>query len=562
MVNFFLKLILKKETKRVVDFFLVSVILGFLLGVKFSLRKILPNGYFQYRMWQIALWILERNLNKWIFGSGVCSLLIFYLWKLFPKTVNEFLCEDRIVRFFFNMNWERVLVLVRKIGVFLLVFLGILNLSVFIKGKIITSNKPNVILIGIDTLRADHLSCYGYKRKTTPFIDEFAKESVVFENAFSTTSWTLPSFMSILTGLYLSSHKVVTPENKLHSSFITLAEIFKNQGYKTAGFVSAPFLKKNFGFVQGFDVYNEATSSPTHIESHKDITSPQITKLVLNWLHKNKNKRFFLFIHYWDPHYDYIPPPPYDKIFDPYYTGTIDGTDIENSKKIHPGMDERDLQHIIALYDGEIRWTDFHIGKLFSELKRLNLYKNTLIIIVADHGEEFLEHNGKGHRRTLYNEVIHVPLILKLPYSSKNKYVKSPVSTIDILPTILEVLNITPPVEIEGKSLLLYIHADKENFDREIYSELYEERKEKIALIYYPYKLIYNISFKKFEMYNIQKDAFEKKNLINVFPQIANRLRGKLFDWYKSRIFNTSKTSKTKLDEETLQQLKSLGYLH
>jgi arylsulfatase A-like enzyme len=334
----------------------------------------------------------------------------------------------------------------------------------FLSDAIGQEQPPNVILISIDSLRADHLGCYGYPKPTSPNIDALANESVMFTNAISTTTWTLPAHISMLTSLYPEVHQVINDGNKLSDKAVVplnkggqgvvCAETMKEAGYLTAGFVSGPYLSSKFGYNQGFDLYDDYTINySSNEESHRGITSPKIHQQVTKWLEQNYCSPLFLFIHYWDVHYDYTPPPPFDTMFDPDYTGTITGQDYEGNELINPQMPERDLEHIIALYDGEIAFTDSYIGKLMTYLKELDIYENTMVILTSDHGDEFFEHVCKGHRNNLFDETLKVPLIIKFPSGKENPFaslspsrtrINQQVSIIDIVPTFLDYLSITP----------------------------------------------------------------------------------------------------------------------
>ncbi|MCX5642998.1 MAG: sulfatase, partial [Candidatus Omnitrophica bacterium] len=267
-------------------------------------------------------------------------------------------------------------------------------------GEEASSEKPNIVLIVVDTLRADHVSSDGYFRDTTPRIDNFAKTAYRFTNLVSASSWTVPSHMSMFTGLYPGVHKIDEAETirRLDGNITTLAELLKKNGYRTAGFITNPLLIIGFGFARGFDFYDNFTlglAGEFNLFADQteeagvclsSRTSPIINKATLNWLKTNHDKKFFLFVHYYDPHYYYLPQPPYDTLFDPGYKGKVDGRDITGLK---PGIPKRDLEHIVALYDGEIRYTDEYIGALLRELDSLGLKEKTLFIITSDHGDEF-----------------------------------------------------------------------------------------------------------------------------------------------------------------------------
>ncbi|MDP8235256.1 MAG: sulfatase, partial [Candidatus Erginobacter occultus] len=326
-------------------------------------------------------------------------------------------------------------------------------------GKDAEKPEPvNVLLISIDSLRADHVGAYGYGRETTPEIDRLAQNAAIFENHVSTTSWTLPAHISLFTGQEISAHGVATDGFSLHPAVPTLAESLLAAGYRTAAFCSSPYMNPAFGFARGFDLYHNIdtekedfvdTVLPSETERdrvHRETTSPRIAELAENWLEENSSEPFFLFLHFWDPHYDYDPPPPHDRIFNPGYGGDIDGRDYIHNDRVHPGMDPEDLERIIALYDGEIAFTDKHIGMVIEKLKELDLFDRTLIVITGDHGDEFFEHGNKGHRLTLYEEVIRVPLIIRIPEKvNRSGRVETTVGIIDIAPTILDRLGVSPP---------------------------------------------------------------------------------------------------------------------
>ncbi len=339
-------------------------------------------------------------------------------------------------------------------------------------------------------LRPDHLGCYGYARETSPNIDRLAANGVLFENAFSSTSWTLPAHAALFTGLADSVHGCTDTNMRLDERLVTMAERFRAAGYATAGFFSGPYLHPVFGLGQGFDVYEDCTSYPKlsaryakengtvdgmkiWTASHNDITSPRVYKAVRHWLRSNERTPFFLFIHLWDVHYDFMPPPPYNRMFDPDYDGTITSRDFLNNPAINKNMPRRDLEHLIALYDGEIAWTDEHIGKIMSELSDLGLTDSTVVVLLSDHGTEFFEHGLKGHRETLYDEVIHIPLIIRWPQRLPTGARLEPqVRIVDVLPTVLELAGLEAPQKIMGQSLLPLVDTGTLPHDNLVVAEL------------------------------------------------------------------------------------------
>lgn len=449
--------------------------------------------------------------------------------------------------------------------------------------KVIPNKKvpkgPNVLLISLDTLRADHLHCYGYDRETSPNIDKFAEEGVLFSQNTSAAPLTTPSHMSMFTSLYPSVHGVVSTERKLAESLITLAEILKEQDYTTSAFISAPImLPYELGFGQGFDHYDDFTIT---LDQEADLfmlndrcrgqndhpICPITHDMVVSWLENNYHKKFFIFLHYWDIHGDYAPSYPYNTMFDPGYEGDFNG-DYAHIKMIKPGISERDLEHMIALYDGEIRYVDSYIEKLFNKLEELNLMDKTLIILTADHGEEFLEHGSNWHGKTMYDEVTHVPLIMRYPTSiPKNKVISSQVSSVDIMPTILDILGISIEHQIQGQTLLPLVLEEEKPASMSAYCEADLSGRELKSVRVAKYKFIYSERDKKEELYDLVDDPNEQNNLIESRPELTKVLRKGLSEWMDS-----SEKLLTSLPEPTVseeieyrkdlkEKLKSLGYM-
>jgi len=423
----------------------------------------------------------------------------------------------------------------------------------------------NIVLITIDTLRADHLSCYGYQRKTSPNIDNIARKGILYTNAIATSPWTSPSMASIMTSLYPISHGVkhgfiksgkVYKQEILNEEIDTLAEILKNHGYTTFGAVANVHMVKELGFAQGFDYY--------YCEDFDDASV--INDVIFSWKDKiKKSKKFFLWVHYFDPHDYYHARSPW--INDYAAELWIGNTDLSKKtmvelKKLIPIFEKKmsALEYLIALYDSEISYVDYHIGHL---IYKLELDKSSLIIITSDHGEEFLDHGSLGHSHTLYQELIRVPLIIKLPFNFKdyvNKVVDESVSIIDIMPTILGLLGITAPSEIKGKNLLekkKLLQGQKHNC---LFSEL-SKRKILKTILRKNWKYVYNYWTQKAELYNITKDHKELKNLISQETSIAKELKRELLTWVLTSPKAPSIKRKVKPAKEIEDKLKALGYI-
>jgi arylsulfatase A-like enzyme len=361
-----------------------------------------------------------------------------------------------------------------------------------------STRKYNVLLISLDSVRADRLGIYGHRPEyapdvaVTPVLDALALEGTVFDQCWATSSWTLPSHMAIMTGLTDPAHGVVHDYFKLDPKRTTLAQNFAANGYKTGGYYSGPYLDPKYGFAAGFDDYQSGMMSDHEIAlrmqelakqkqasgagstltgqeiatlrdhlSHEDITSPRVNAKGLEFLEYNQDDPFFLFLHYFDAHYDHIPETMEVGLghkFDPDYSGNFSPDRwlfnplVRNETQRL--ISDRDLGHIKAWYDAEIHWIDRHIGMVVAKLKELGLYESTIIAVVGDHGDEFFEHGGIGHRRTLFPEVQKVPLLLRVPGSgAEGNRVSQLVATYDLAPTLLDLAGLPANSEAQGKSL-------------------------------------------------------------------------------------------------------------
>ena len=348
-------------------------------------------------------------------------------------------------------------------------------------------DAPDVLLISIDSVRADTLTFLD--PETTPHLAALAKRGTVFTQAVSGTSWTLPSHAQMFTGMPPSVHGTQTDDVRIDPATRTLPEALSDGGWHTAGYWTGWYLSSEYGFGRGFDEYhNSMTIDPSsneelaaaldargdtpdeklsllrQVASHQDITSAQLATSVLEHLDRvSDDQRLFLFCHLFDPHYDYIPPPPHDTRFDPDYTGSIDGHGFWDNRAIYDAskspprqISDRDLEHVRALYRGELAWTDAALGRVLERLEREGRLENTLVIVTSDHGEEFFEHGNRGHRNTLYDEVLRVPLLIVPPRSTaaeRPRTVDTQVTLSDLMPTVLDYAGLDAPDEVYGRSL-------------------------------------------------------------------------------------------------------------
>jgi arylsulfatase A-like enzyme len=344
-----------------------------------------------------------------------------------------------------------------------------------------------VWLVSLDTARADAVNFA--EASLTPRLSQLAARGQVFEQALTGTSWTLPSHVQMFTGQPPALHGVQDDNVVIDERTPTLPELLSDEGFLTVGVYSGPYLGSIFGFGRGFDAYWNAMEGGAELEarfrtavqrgdrqapvlwgvadlqSHRDVTSPRIVEQAREGIDTARGRDLFLFTHFFDPHYDYQPPSPYDRRFDPDYEGTIDGRDFFQ-RRFEDGrplpLDPRDLQHIQALYLGELSWTDEHVGQIAESLANAERLDGAWIAVVGDHGEEFFEHGSWGHRQTLYDEQLRIPFLLVPPVDAgfepgRNREL---VSLSDLLPTVLEALGLPASEHVRGRSLLPVLRGE------------------------------------------------------------------------------------------------------
>ena len=397
-----------------------------------------------------------------------------------------------------------------------------------VKGDGGRRERKNVILISLDTLRADHLGCYGYERTTSPVLDTFAKRGVLFENCISSAPWTLPAHVSLLTSLYSTSHSVIDDglfsvpsmlPTSLPPEIKTLPEILQKGGYETRAITSHIYVSDKFGFERGFNVFYYDQEQRAKV----------ITQRALSWLDSLSDRPFFLFLHYFDCHSPYAAPGSFRNMFDHDYKGETNSREL--MKRYAKGeIPQRDLDHIIALYDGEIRYVDTCLEYLIRGIEKHGFLDNTMIIITSDHGEEFKEHGSFGHGITLFDEVIKVPLLLFLPRASYvPQRITSQVSIIDIMPSILDFLGVEIPSGIEGKSFIPSLEGVVHT-PRVTYSETSRYKGFQACLRTDERKYIVSDNFdgQQEALYNLENDPGEKHNLASTVPSTVDEYREKL----------------------------------
>ena len=433
---------------------------------------------------------------------------------------------------------------------------------------------PNVLILVVDALRPDHMGCYGYPLPTSPTMDALARRGVLFTDASSLASYTRAAVPSIFASVHPGAHGVLAQGKAvemLSDEYETLAETLKERGYVTAAYAPNPSLNRAFNFDQGFDVYDD--DFQIGVRGAQDFeTASKINERTLGWLRANPGKPFFAYLHYRDVHAPYVPPPPYDKMFDKPGEGRplseleykSQPPDVRRPRRF------RDLDSFIAQYDGEIRYTDDHLARFLETLSKEGFLDNTVIFLTADHGESFLEHRSWTHGTGLYEELTRVPLLLVLPGEKhKGQRVTVPVQTTDIYPSVLELLGMEeiPPL-IQGRSLFDAIEG-RADPKRPIFSEALVSRGhrpwnfgELVAVRFDGWKLIYNRTNRSGELYNLAQDPGEARNLVDQQPERARTLLRMIAAQDRENVKRSHRVKGNEdLPEDVVEGLKSLGYV-
>ena len=435
------------------------------------------------------------------------------------------------------------------------------NISHNLWTKKIDDQIHHVILVTVDTLRPDVLSCYNPLGVPTPHIDQLSQDSILFSKAISAGPWTLPSLSSLMTGLSPFVHRTTKSSSKLPDRFKTLAEYITEAGYYTTGIGFNYYLIPSINLSQGFVEYD-------FFQGPRERPTSDITKLATKWLKANRKKDFFLWVHYYDPHVPYSPPdnfqpegeppPRIGRSFAKHY-------EIRN-KKLIPSPTEK--QWIKKLYEGEVRYVDENVGEILDTLKRLNIYDESLIVFTSDHGEEFWEHNGYEHGHALYNEVLQVPLIIKLPRSASKRRIDTWVSTERITPTILDILGIEYDRNyLSGGSLAPLWKANQTDLNgTPIISKgtLYFQEQE--SVIFGDMKYIHFLGTGREELYDLASDPREKVSISPSSPGAIQEARNLLTEHKETarklvNHYGTLELEQVHFDKETTEKLKSLGYI-
>lgn len=425
--------------------------------------------------------------------------------------------------------------------------------------RYLRSSPPSIILISIDTLRADRLQPYGYQRQTSPNIAEFARNAAVFNTVIAESSWTLPSHVAMLSGLHPIKHGVNDIKAKIDAGTPLLADILKQAGYQTAAFVDGGYVRKAYGFARGFE----------HFHERKQGLASKIGP-ALKFLDQHQSDRpFFLFLHTYDVHCPYYPPEPYYSQF-----SSKDAQEIETKSRCGAdfttaGVTANQAQYLSDRYDGAVRMVDDVIGEFLKALAVRGLTERVIIAITSDHGEEFFEHGSIGHQGSLHLELLKIPLIISAPGIVPGHFTQ-PTGLIDITPTLLNIAGISSSLSFSGSSLLNILqNADSTQSDSAQADRLsgfsYLERKKRIfSLITGPWHFLSFPEEGRVGLFQIEHDPLEQHDLSAKNPEIVTSVKRDL-----ERILLTvgesegrsAQTGELKLNSSELEELKTLGYL-
>jgi len=464
------------------------------------------------------------------------------------------------------MSMEGIVTIRTSTIMWVMLLCGITLLFIGCSGdQISLRGKPHpVIIFDIDTLRADALHCYGAEEATSPFIDEFAQQSILFEEAYAQAPNTPPSQSSIFTSLYPRVHGRIHGRDRLPDGVTTLAEILRDEGYRTAAFVDGGFMAPKSGLNQGFETYLSRPGGLKGLASNGPY--------VLDWIHAHARENFLLLVHTYDVHSPYHAIEPYQEMFTKALPAPSPGFEPESKflKKImlrcrrgeRNLIADRDINYAHARYKGCVRYVDSWIGTFLETLGDLDLLDRSTIVLISDHGEEFQEHGSVLHEK-LYRTITHIPFIIRQPGSTPGLRIRKVVESIDMMPTILELVGVQPPSFLQGRSLLPLINSGKigvtwgnTSFGE---SPLFGGREYAIQDHFH---LLRSLKTGEEELYDMSTDPMESVDLATGRPEDLRRM-GKILDsWEASCASRKSfKPVDLELGEKEKEDLRALGYL-
>ena len=411
--------------------------------------------------------------------------------------------------------------------------------------------SKGIVLVSIDTLRRDHVGAYGYPKPTTPRLDALAREGIVCEDAVSTSSWTLPAHLSMLTSVDPGVHGGTDRDVGFNRRVPTLPQLLRDAGYATQAVTSHLFVSGFYGVDAGFD----------HLEFNQRFRAENVTERGIDLLDRLGDRPFFLFLHYYDPHWHYDPHETTRRYFETDYKGTLTG-EWGAIKELDPAtLAPQDMAHLLALYDGEIRYTDDELGRFLDHLKKRGLDRSTLVVITSDHGEEFGEHGSWEHQKTLYEEVVRIPFLIHGPQVSARRE-PLPVSLLDVAPTIVAWAGLTPRWQPQGRSLLAPLGERRAAYGETDHTT---DGTRKLFLRHGAgqNKAIFSLSadgtaVEQEEWYDLASDPAEQRET-PVREEVAGSVRSEAVDrWRRGRA--GVRGPEVHLSEQQQRDLHSLGY--
>ncbi len=375
---------------------------------------------------------------------------------------------------------------------------------------------------------------YGYSRPTSPRIDAFAQEAVIFENASSTAPWTLPSHASLLTGQYPRNHRLISYERRLPFSVETIAAKLTQAGFDTRAVVNTHNLSERYGLAYGFSKFHYVEEAVARVSPSSWVTD-QAIEWIIEWIGEPRERPLFLFMHYYDAHSDYAAHPEHREVFEAPYQGEFDGSTVQllNFRRGRGQINSEDADHLIDLYDAGIQQTDEELERLFACLRKTGQLDTALVVLTSDHGEEFLEHGSVLHGETQYAEVLQVPLIIRYPPALPSLRVRSPVSLVDVVPTIFGLLGEAPIDGIDGLDLSPLWNDPSvqtiSQFDqRALFSGGDHLGNTTRSIRQGNFKLIYDAKSRDRELYDLRSDPNERVNIAQIRGDVAHRLESAL----------------------------------
>lgn len=442
-----------------------------------------------------------------------------------------------------------------------------------------TTIHPNLLFISIDTLRADHLGSYGYQRPTSPFLDRFAARSARFENYLSVAPYTLPTHATMFTGLFPPRHGAVDEVDRLDSSRVSyLPSLLAEKGYVTSGFTASGFLSEDFGFADGFDRYTVA--DPITIEDDVEVHDRlyhrrrrDLTALS-RWIDDNQGRHWFAFVHTFLVH-EYMAPDSDVAKFDTgperKWEGPLRDHIMNHGSWLKDPPGPGDVQHAIDLYDATIHYCDRMLARLFERLDDGDLLRNTVVVITSDHGEEFWEHGGLRHSITVYDEMLRVPLMIRVPGGGPGREVGTPTSQADLMPTILDLLGIDAPEGLDGRSRAALVRGQP---DREpptpLFAHVETRNSRRASLQVGENKLIQGDrsehlrypADREWELYSIREDRGEQNDLVGQEPKLLKQLKSALSAVRALIWAGAVEGKKALISDKVLKELEELGYIN